>query len=299
ITGIQRDIEQIMGALPAGEALDFAILTHILGGQRHALDLLEILEAKLKGSRGDYKRDSSRAHRALLAVSREIEADARRTSGDAAAAVPPTGRSGGSRAGASPDRDPRRAPPAPQAAPQGRRQAAKQPGARTSAGKSPRARLVKPMIVGTATLVLGAGLVVGGAYLERLRRIAPPPPIETVETGTATAASEQNASAQPTTLAAANVAALTPSMEQPYLVVLSTRRSTEELQQDYRSYKASYPELLKTAKARVDRVQGQDKQTYYRLSLIPPQARDDAKELCSSLRKAGLTGCWIKPVPLH
>jgi len=297
ITGIQRDIEQIMGALPAGDALDFAILTHILGGQRHALDLLEILESKLKGNRGDYQRDSKRAHQALLAVSREIEEDARRSSSEAAVA-PRTARSGGSQAGAGQGRDPRRAHPAPPTTAQGRRQTAKQPGARASTGKSSRSRLVKPMLVGAATVVLGAGLVVGGAFLERSKGVAPPP-IETVETKPATAAGEQKSSATPATFSTANVAALAPGMEQPYLVVLSTRRSTEELQQDYRSFKSSYPGLLQTAKARVDRVQGQDKQTYYRLSLIPPQARGDAKELCSSLRKAGLTGCWIKPVPLH
>lgn len=89
-----------------------------------------------------------------------------------------------------------------------------------------------------------------------------------------------------------------PGVEQPYLVVLTTRRSTEELQQDLRSLKGAYPDLLGNAKARVDRIQGQDKQTWYRMSLIPPRSHADAKTLCSDLRTAGMTGCWIKPVPL-
>jgi cell division protein FtsN len=88
-------------------------------------------------------------------------------------------------------------------------------------------------------------------------------------------------------------------LEQPYLVVLATRRSTDELQKEFLTYRATYPTLLGSSKARVDRVQGQDRQTWYRLSVIPPQARDDAKALCSNLRAAGLTGCWIKPVPLN
>ena len=96
-----------------------------------------------------------------------------------------------------------------------------------------------------------------------------------------------------------NAANATREMEQPYLVVLATRRSTDELQKEFLTYRATYPTLLGASKARVDRVQGQDRQTWYRLSVIPPQARDDAKALCSNLRAAGLTGCWIKPVPLN
>ncbi|HYD16338.1 MAG TPA: SPOR domain-containing protein, partial [Hyphomicrobium sp.] len=71
------------------------------------------------------------------------------------------------------------------------------------------------------------------------------------------------------------------------------------LQKAFMSYRETYPTLLGGSKARVDRIQGQDRQTWYRLSVIPPQARDDAKALCSGLRQAGLTGCWIKPVPLN
>ena len=88
------------------------------------------------------------------------------------------------------------------------------------------------------------------------------------------------------------------TMEQPYLVVLSTRGSPEELLQDLRTFKADYPALLGEAKARVDRVHGLDGKTWHRLSLIPPQSFADAKALCSGLRAAGLSGCWVRPLPL-
>jgi hypothetical protein len=90
-----------------------------------------------------------------------------------------------------------------------------------------------------------------------------------------------------------------PPMEQPYLVVLATRRTTDELQKAFMAYREAYPDLLGSAKARVDQLQGQDKQTWYRLSVIPPRSRDEAKALCSGLRAAGLSGCWTKQVPLR
>lgn len=299
ISGIQRDIEQIMGALPSDEALDFAILTHIMGGQRHALDLLEILEEKLDGGQGAYRRDSARVHQALLAVSREIEQDALRyTSEHPLAPTGPSGfaRSAGNRptaGGPAPAATPRR--PAPQQAKRAKQQPP-QPGIASVANL--RALTRKPLPVALAALAIGAGLVIA------VQRMTPPganaPEISVVGSEAPDHAPDAQSHTQsaPSSFAEPTPVA-TQNMEQPYLVVLTTRRSTEELQQDYRTFKGSYPELLGNAKARVDRVQGQDKQTWYRLSLIPPQSRDDAKALCSKLRGAGLAGCWIKSVPLH
>ncbi len=287
ITGVQRDIDQIMGALPSNEPLDFAILTHIMGGQRHALDLLEILEEKLAGGRSHFQRDSSRVHDALIAVSREIEEDARRYANEEAAAP----YSFPDRRGPSRQSAPYAAPSRPQANPRRGRSTAASPRVR-----SLRALLTKPAPIALTALAIGAGLVIviqkfvpqdAPTEPQSVAALAPEPPPSPPD-------------GRVTVSPPAETAAVTsPAVEQPYLVVLSTRRSTEELQQDYRTYKSSYADLLGNAKARVDRVQGQDRNTWYRLSLIPPQSHDDAKALCSSLRKAGLSGCWIKPVPLH
>ncbi len=290
ITGIQRDIDQIMGALPSDEALDFAILTHIMGGQRHALDLLEILEEKLEGGRSGYRRDSERVHQALLAVSREIENDARHYATESHAPAPYAAH-GRARPAAAPH------PPAgPVGAP--RATAPPKAGAGPATARAAvtiaalRQLLAKPAPVALAALAVGAGLVVA------IQQLMPPEPAAPASAETAAIAT--SAAPQDTRPAAAEPITVTaPAVAQPYLVVLATRRSTEELQQDYRSFKGAYPDLLGDAKARVDRVQGLDKETWYRLSLIPPQTHEDAKALCSTLRKAGLAGCWIKPVPLH
>lgn len=308
ITGIQRDVDQIMSGLPDEEALDFAILTHIMGGQRHALDLLEILEEKLDG-RGAYRRDSARVHEALLAVSREIEQDARRYSDHA-----PTDMQ-------APNQAPQRGPGVwPRAATQPARSAPSKPPASAAKRKSSnwsapdlskfatatKAMVTKPVPLALTSLALGAGIVMAGIKLfPQHLNIANSPTITIATTKEETAPPEaprQNGSSLTAgdMSLADKVAVVSPQpMEQPYLVVLTTRRSTEELQQDYRGFKSSYPDLLGNARARVDRVAAQDKQTWYRLSLIPPQSHDDAKTLCSNLKKAGLTGCWIKPVPVN
>lgn len=320
ITGIQRDIDQIMAGLPDSEALDFAILTHIMGGQRHALDLLEILEQKLEGGRGAFQRDSTRVHQALLTVSREIEQDALRYAAESQPTPP--GPSPAAYAFAPPPPSapaptayPQPPPPAyggqPQPPPPARR---KPPAPRTRQGRAfavPPALLGlrdvitslarKPVTVAVAALVVGAGLVIAAQSLIGSDP-APSEPRRTESEAGEPARQAARDTAERTTVAAAAAlpgTAASAGLEQPYLVVLATRRSTEELQQDYRTFKGSYPDLLGNAKARVDRVQGQDRNTWYRLSLIPPRTHDDAKTLCSSLRKAGLTGCWIRPVPVN
>ena len=82
-------------------------------------------------------------------------------------------------------------------------------------------------------------------------------------------------------------------------MVLATRATTAELQKDFQHFNEAYADLLADRKARVDRIQGQDQKTWHRLSLIPPQSQAEAKELCAKLRGAGLTGCWIRRVPLN
>ena len=87
-------------------------------------------------------------------------------------------------------------------------------------------------------------------------------------------------------------------LAQPYLVVLATRRSTEELDQDFRYFKEAHPKLLEGARGRIDTIQSQDGKTWHRLSLIPPRSQEEAASLCAELKVAGLTECWIKPLPL-
>lgn len=339
ISDVQREIEQLMASLPAHGPLDIAVLTHILGSHRRALDMLEVLEARLAQAIGpdETRSDVARAHSALLATSREIERDAQRyaQSYPQSYPLPPPG--GGGRAPLAltgPANMPGPYPPQP-GAPQ--RQGSPHPAGQqllppaSGFGRRPEPPLKKKRRAGNgpklpalseiralltdrkvtaafAVMTVIAGLAVSalsfigggdtkhathepGQKLDgRLDDAAP-------ETGSlAPSGGGMSAEAAPVSSALGPVT--DPLMEQPYLVVLATRQTTEELHQDFRSLKGSYPDILGTAKARVDRVQGQDRQNWYRLSLIPPQSRDDAKAVCSSLRSAGMVGCWIRPLPL-
>ncbi len=169
-----------------------------------------------------------------------------------------------------------------------------------------RKRFDEPKFAAVAVLAMIAGsaigalaLIPGGRFGEREASTQQTPGQKLdgrlASAGTITAA-DAEIQAPMSTEGTRNI--VTPEMEQPYLVVLATRPGTEALQEDFLEFKSAYPDLLAATKARVDRIQGQDQKTWYRLSLIPPRSQADAKALCASLRSAGLTGCWIRRVPL-
>lgn len=319
ITGIQRDVDQIVTGMPGHEALDVAILTHILGGQQHALERLEDLEAKLKGDpHHPPPPDPTSVHAALIATAREIEREALRYGAAQPAAgrhqafatlaplaptpLRPVGLHHPAPAPAGAPPPPQRPPPA--APPRPEKKLSQTAAWADLAGIDLAALLATPArrtalgIAAVGCLAVSGWLMVpaptppphdGPAAQERAR--------EPADEAAAFARSETPSAPLSQSLVGASVSG--PSLEQPYLVVLATRRSTEELQQDYRAFKQTYAELLAGSKARVDRIQGQDRQTYYRLSLIPPQSHAEAKTLCSRLRSAGLAGCWIRQVPVN
>lgn len=325
ITAIQTEIDQIMGALPPYEMLDIAVLTHVLSSQQHALSVLEHLEARIADARHETRppADPARAHAALLAAAREIEEEARRYAEE----EPPWP--------AVPSRAPRTwpdwsglAPPGPPAArrppgsagpPASRRRPGKRarPGPRVpglvASLDALRARLAGHAANARSGAAVAGLAVVTGLVLAVLSLVPTGDDNRTQQQAAAALAPEEkgggrieqfdvaDAGAAPPTggiQVALGHPAAPPAMEQPYLVVLSTRASPEELLQDFRAFKAEYPKLLGEAKGRVDRVHGQDGKTWHRLSLIPPQTYADAKALCSGLRAAGLSGCWVKPLPL-
>lgn len=347
IADIQREIDQIMTASPPRELMDIAVLTHVLGSHRRALDLLEVLEHKASGlPRMDAAPDAAQVHAALLATSREIEQTAFRQD------MPGLGAPRGPVAylpAPVPAPYPQQAPIPPAPAPQWGQPSAQRPppspprapppkGPAKKPEKTPSAGAVVASSVAamralveknpTSAAALAALTVVAGLSIAILSIVSPGigdgtrrHAAMTLEPGKKldgrlAAAEETGPAEDPAPRASGAMSAeaavispslgnetqgpivVSPNMEQPYLVVLSTRRSTEELQQDYRGFKSTYPQILGDAKARVDRVQGQDRETWYRLSLIPPHSHADAKALCGSLKAAGLTGCWIKPLPV-
>lgn len=333
VSDIQREIDHLMAAWPPHDPLDIAVLTHVLSSQQHALAMLEELEAKLPEAPQPPPHDPAYAHRALLATARDIEQEALRY---AAAPLrpdpyhPAMGLAPGPGFAPMPQPAPAawappRAPAPPpgfqpppahgQGAPPPRSPPAKQK-KRARADAAPmasalaalRAVLAQPSAVATLTALTVVSVLVLGI----LTLMPTPDPGRTTWQST-NAAPGKKLDGRLDTAPAGDPAEATQAspifglvgtasrdaMEQPYLVVLATRRSTEELQRDYRGFKESYPDLLLNSKARVDRLQGQDRQSWYRLSLIPPQSQGEAKALCRSLKSAGLTGCWIKQVPLN
>lgn len=198
----------------------------------------------------------------------------------------------------------RRQPPAPRPPAQQRPRKAKPQPRIAPAALFAKARTLATSPVGATTLVAGVAILaasLAGAVSLALSTDSDQLTASSRVPGQKFDGRLSRADAQPTsgsgTLVVsppANLANLT----QPYLVVIATRQSTEELEKDFRYFKETYPNLLGSARGRVDSVQSQDGKTWYRLSLIPPRAQGEASELCTELKSAGLTECWIKPLPI-
>ena len=350
IADIQREIDGIMTALPHGETLDLAVLTHVLASHNRALSLVEDLETRTGERSAARHPDPERTHAALIATAREIEEEARRYERDpvpqtlraprSAAAddrraqmAPRTGASGlpppsqanrtAPPAGHGPARPQSRQPP-PGAAPMTRtlppaqpqphhRQPAQQrlqpETAPTQATARRRMSLRTLAFSPMSAVALVAGIAIVAASLAGAVSFA-------LSNGDASQASATNVRAPSGKfdgrLSAGDAApaaggsdilvvappANAAPLAQPYLVVLATRPSTEELDQDFRYFKEAHPQLLGDARGRVDTMQSQDGKTWHRLSLIPPRSQEEAASLCAELKAAGLTECWIKPLPL-
>lgn len=348
IADIQREVDGIMTALPHGETLDLAVLTHVLASHNRALSLVEDLEIRTGGRGAARHPDPERTHAALIATAREIEEEARRyerdpvpqmlraprpaaADGHPAQMAPRTGASGfpppsqanrtAPPTGRGPARPPSRQPP-PGAAPVTRTLPPAQPPHRqpaqqrlqpetaltqaTGRRRMPlRALAFSPM----SAVALVAGIAIVAASLAGAVSFA-------LSNGDASQASATNVRAPSGKfdgrLSAGDAApaaggsdilvvappANAAPLAQPYLVVLATRPSTEELDQDFRYFKEAHPQLLGDARGRVDTMQSQDGKTWHRLSLIPPRSQEEAASLCAELKAAGLTECWIKPLPL-
>ena len=337
VADIQREIDGIMNRLPPGTPLDMPVLTHVLESHNRALSLVEDLETRLSGppqparaahhgQRGHA--DAERTHAALIATAREIEREAREYEAEEARQVPPTRQIPATRLvsieprpAAAPrlsntpptvaitPRMARSVPPAgtgtvrraPRPSPAPARMP--DPGSNPSVVSRLRSLAVSPL--GATAAVAGVAIFaasVAGALSfaltsaetgERLAahgdpgrkfdgRLSQADAIPTSGSGTLVVSPPENAV----------------SLTQPYLVVVATRPSTDELEEDFRYFKEKYPTLIGNARGRVDSVQSQDGKTWHRLSLIPPRTQDEAAELCEKLKTAGLTECWIKPLPI-
>jgi len=333
VTDIQGEVANLLTSMPPPQPLDIASFTHIMGRLDQALGLLEFMEGRLAlvdlGHRGSPGRPEARHPPRPGERESQPSADWRgsRLNELLTASLPRT--AGGSAGRGNPRTEQRTkgGPPARsrETRPSGSHSALL--GARiAAAGGAAQSFLARPKVLGTIAILIvlgGFGLAVrpllesdrfGGVKATatlltpaekldgRLQSAAAPAVMTRTETGAIGANGEagafHTAAVPPGPDSEQPLEPLPPTMEQPYLVVLSTRETTEELLQDFRAFKEQYPSLLGSAKARVDKIEGQDQKIWHRLSLIPPLAHDEAKALCGDLKAAGLTGCWIKPLPV-
>ena len=341
VAEIQREIDGIMTALPHGEMLDMAVLTHVLANHNRALSLVEDLEVRTNGRGAERRLDPERTHAALIATAREIEREAQRHDEPVPPArsmappnflAPPSAQHATAYAQPSPQPSHRASLPVSHGTASG-----PAPGPKHSAREPApaRARPPQPQPRTKQTPLPPPAVAIASRRTSLRALVSSPFSVVALVTGIAIVAAslagavsfalsngdasdESHIAARTTSggkfdgrlsagdaspAGGADVLVVTPPanaapLAQPYLVVLATRPSTEELDQDFRYFKESHPQLLGDARGRVDTMQSQDGKTWHRLSLIPPRSQEEAASLCAELKAAGLTECWIKPLPL-
>lgn len=337
IADIQREIDGIMAGLPEAELLDIAVLTHVLASHGRALSLIEELETRTPAhhhrahAHPDTHPDAERTHARLIATAREIEREARQYDPEPAPTtrppphnplpLPPQGPQGAA---------PYRAPPAPAgyhpAAPSRTARTGPGAGARNPTRAQPRTQpqpLHRPQAVPPSRLQALRALAsspVGAVALVAVIAIVAASLAGALSLALSTGSGETDrhiaaarvspgkfdgrlSAADAVEPGGADILVVTPpanaaELTQPYLVVLATRRTMEELDQDFRYFQQQHSALLSNARGRVDRVDTQDGKTWYRLSLIPPRSQEEAAALCAELKAGGLNECWINPLPL-
>jgi hypothetical protein len=309
VSDIQGEVANLLASMPPPSPLDVATFTHIMGRLEQALGLLEFLEGRLAGIGLGSQPGRPRAQAPRPPDRRQSPAASGDWRRDRLAELATAASAGQPKAPAG-RQDPKTKGGPRRPVQKGARPPAPGIGQQLAAA---RAFLAHPPVLGAIAIVIvltGFALAVrpllqnprfGGGDTKAAALIGPgtkidgrlEPSAERLDENAAPAAATPPAPDREETLAP-----LPPTMEQPYLVVLSTRETTEELLQDFRAFKEQYPTLLGAARARVDKVEGQDQKIWHRLSLIPPLAHDEAKALCGDLKAAGLAGCWIKPLPV-
>ena len=137
---------------------------------------------------------------------------------------------------------------------------------------------------------------------------APAVPRPTSQAGGPTPPNSQGAAADPTPTASAPTPAAAPTTSAPaaaaptrtasrtpaagdqsgYFVQLLAQKSEDEAQASYRSMQAKFPNLLGNREAVIRRKElGGDKGTYFGAQVGPFGTRDDANQLCESLKSQG------------
>jgi cell division septation protein DedD len=95
------------------------------------------------------------------------------------------------------------------------------------------------------------------------------------------------ATTTPRAQAPARVASLPPAAGGGYLVQVSSQRSEADAQASYRSIQSRYSSVLSGHPHVIRKASLGSKGTYYRAMVGPFSSREEAVQLCSSLKQAG------------
>lgn len=119
-----------------------------------------------------------------------------------------------------------------------------------------------------------------------------PPPAKTAKAPVAKAKTN-DAYAPGGSTATASVAPAVRTGGNGYVAVLASQKSRMDALKVYADLQQKYGEVLSNKPADVQEANLGDKGVYYRAVVGPPGSREAATTLCTQLKTAGYTGCWV------
>ena len=78
-----------------------------------------------------------------------------------------------------------------------------------------------------------------------------------------------------------------------YVAVLSSQKSRMDALKIFANMQEKYGEVLSSRTPDVQEANLGEKGVWYRLVVGPPGSRDAAASLCTQLKAAGYSGCWV------
>ena len=92
----------------------------------------------------------------------------------------------------------------------------------------------------------------------------------------------------------ASAAAATPTASGAgYVAVLSSQKSRMDALKIFANMQEKYGEVLSSRTPDVQEANLAEKGVWYRLVVGPPGSREAASSLCTQLKAAGYSGCWV------
>ncbi len=122
---------------------------------------------------------------------------------------------------------------------------------------------------------------------------AEPPPAKTAKAPVAKTKSNDAYAPVGTATASVATAPAAKAGGNGYVAVLASQKSRMDALKVYADLQQKYGEVLSNKPADVQEANLGDKGVYYRAVVGPPGSREAATTLCTQLKTAGYTGCWV------